>query len=116
MLSRAGTGRDRRNGRGSPCYSKEMFYDSLNPDAGLRHLGTAAKGGDCNLKASGCSEVRSWAGGALGLTRTPPPQSDGGAPDEWAEVQDWNDHNDVWWEEGCRRLRQLMEREEGRIS
>lgn len=75
MLSRAGTGRDRRNGRGSPCYSKEMFYDSLNPDAGLRHLGTAAKGGDCNLKASRYSEVRSWAGGALGLTRTPPPPS-----------------------------------------
>lgn len=59
-LSRAGTGRDRRNGRGSPCYSKEMFYDSLNPDSGLRHLETAAEGGDSNLTTSLCSEVRSW--------------------------------------------------------
>lgn len=60
-LSRAGTGRDRRNGRGSPRYSEEMFYDSLNPDSGLRHLETAAEGGDSNLTASLCSEVRSWA-------------------------------------------------------
>lgn len=73
-LSRACTGKDRRNGSGGPCYSREMFYDSLNPDTGLRHLGTAAKGGDdSNLKASQCSEVRSWAWGALGLSRRTPP-------------------------------------------
>lgn len=59
-LSRAGTRRDRRNGRDSPRYSEEMFYDSLNPDSGLRHLETAAEGGDSNLTASLCSEVRSW--------------------------------------------------------
>lgn len=56
-------------------------------------------------------------GPALGLSGIPSSaQSDAGAPDEWAEVQDLNDLGNVWLEEGWRGERQFMGREEGRIS
>lgn len=35
----------------------------------MRHLGTGAKGGDCNLKSSWCSGVTAWAGGVRGWTK-----------------------------------------------
>lgn len=57
-------------GRNGTCYSKETFYDSLNPDTGLRHWKLQPRVGTLTSRPPGALGL--WAGlGESGLERDP---------------------------------------------